>query len=282
MFLSDEEMDKIHKVNLDILIKFDEICKKYNLKYSLSSGTLLGAVRNGKFIPWDDDVDVMMPREDYEKLIAIAEKEKLAENYSLQHYKTEKYAKINWAKFGNDNSTWIDDKKRLFPISYGIRIDIFPVDRIKGKFSHFIYMVKSYKYRVARVLYFHTCVPLAFRIFYFPVMIVAKMMGIQRINRKLDKFDKKHNKGNFTCADNINRTKLMPYSVFEEFSTIEFEGKKFQCVKDTNTYLSTMYGENYITPPAENKRRNHVDDNTIIDCDKSWKEYLKGAKLCKH
>lgn len=67
-----EDLSKLHNVLLDIMIEFDRVCKINNLNYSISFGTMLGAIRHKGFIPWDDDVDIMMPRKDYEKLKKIA------------------------------------------------------------------------------------------------------------------------------------------------------------------------------------------------------------------
>ena len=71
--LSSEE---IKQIELNLLLKLDEICKKYKLRYYLCGGTLLGAVRHKGFIPWDDDIDVLMPREDFEKLLRLEKKQK--------------------------------------------------------------------------------------------------------------------------------------------------------------------------------------------------------------
>ena len=72
--LSSEE---IKQIELNLLLKLDEICKKYKLRYYLCGGTLLGAVRHKGFIPWDDDIDVLMPREDFEKLLRLEKKQKM-------------------------------------------------------------------------------------------------------------------------------------------------------------------------------------------------------------
>lgn len=110
------------------LVKLREICKEYGLKYYLGYGTLLGSVRHSGFIPWDDDIDVLMPRMDYEKLISVTDK---IENndWRLLSYKTEKKYLRTWAKFVN-KKTIILPKRFNNGFTYGISIDIFPLDYI--------------------------------------------------------------------------------------------------------------------------------------------------------
>ena len=82
-------LDQIHAEELETLVDFDEFCNEHGLRYSLAGGTLLGAVRHKGFIPWDDDIDVGMPREDYERFLQIAQKE-CGEEYFLQTVDTDR------------------------------------------------------------------------------------------------------------------------------------------------------------------------------------------------
>lgn len=118
---------KIWAVGLDLLLKFDGICKKYNLKYFLIGGTLLGAVRHKGFVPWDDDIDVAMMREDYEKLKKIPESE-FSKPYFLQTPYTDEGYYISFAKLRNCNTSAISNGFRYESFNQGICIDIFPLD----------------------------------------------------------------------------------------------------------------------------------------------------------
>ena len=110
---------------LRILKVFDAICCKYNLTYWMDAGTLLGAARYGGFIPWDDDVDVIMPIEDYEKFHSIAEKE-LPYDMFYQTNQTDPEHNISWAKI-RDRFSYMDDPGGPYPYCQGIPIDIFPM-----------------------------------------------------------------------------------------------------------------------------------------------------------
>lgn len=123
------EMKKIWAVELDLLAKFIDVCNKHELNYFVDGGTLLGAVRHKGFIPWDDDVDVIMPREDYDKLFEIAAQE-FQYPYFFQNTLTENGFFRTHAQLRNSSTTGfiaIDSKK---DINRGIFLDIFPLDGI--------------------------------------------------------------------------------------------------------------------------------------------------------
>ncbi len=122
----------LQMVCLDILKEVDRVCKKHNILYWLEGGTMLGAVRHRGFIPWDDDLDIAMFRDDYNRFCEIAPQE-LKSGYFLQTRKTDPEYPHFFAKVRKDN-TMIDLKPfRLLNIHQGIFVDIFPVDRISDK-----------------------------------------------------------------------------------------------------------------------------------------------------
>ena len=119
--------EKVWKIELDILMELDRICRKYDLRYFLDSGTLLGAVRHKGFIPWDDDIDLTMPRKDYDRLIEIASQE-LKSPYYLQHITTDpKYPGLH-VKIRNTDTTAIIKSWLFTDVNQGIFIDIFPLE----------------------------------------------------------------------------------------------------------------------------------------------------------
>lgn len=125
------EMKKVWAVEMDMLYQLDQICRKYNIHYFASGGTMLGAVRHKGFIPWDDDIDIMMFREEYDKLCEVAPKE-LKYPYFFQTEYTDKGSLRGHAQIRNCKTTGIlmSEKDKKYQFNQGIFVDVFPLDAI--------------------------------------------------------------------------------------------------------------------------------------------------------
>ncbi len=130
-FLVTRKRKEVWAVELDLFAKFDEVCKKHNLKYFADSGTLLGAVRHKGFIPWDDDMDVAMFRDDYDKLCKIAVEE-FKYPYFFQTEYTDFGSRRGHAQLRNSMTTGIlkEELEKKLKINQGIFFDIFPLDNL--------------------------------------------------------------------------------------------------------------------------------------------------------
>lgn len=128
-FLVTEKRKKIWAIELDIYLKFVEVCNKHHLKFWCDGGTLLGAVRHNGFIPWDDDLDVIMPRKDYNKLMEIGPME-FSNPYFLQNPYTDPGFGFSYAKLRNSNTSCISKWFAKGGFNQGIHIDIFPLDYV--------------------------------------------------------------------------------------------------------------------------------------------------------
>ena len=130
-YVVSKKMKEVWAVQLDLLNAFDKVCKKHNITYFASSGTMLGAVRHKGFIPWDDDIDVMMLRSEYEKFCRIAPDE-FKHPYFFQTEKTDPTSVRRHAQLRNSMTTGImqNELKRRYKFNQGIFIDIFPLDAV--------------------------------------------------------------------------------------------------------------------------------------------------------
>lgn len=129
-FLVTKERKKLWAIQLDLLLKFDEVCQKNGFQYQLTGGSLLGAIRHKGFIPWDDDIDVLMPREDYQKLLAIGAGA-FAAPYFLQAPGTDHGYFYAHTKLRNSRTAEVIRTFQYEKFNQGISIDIFPLDHAK-------------------------------------------------------------------------------------------------------------------------------------------------------
>ena len=127
MDYTNEQLKRLRDVELDLYHKFTENCKKYNLCFVSGFGTTLGAIRHKGFIPWDDDMDFLMPRKDYETLVRVAPNE-LGDKYEFLEPRTTKGYVMAFAKLARKDSTFIEATDEYRTYHSGIFIDIFPMD----------------------------------------------------------------------------------------------------------------------------------------------------------
>ena len=127
------DIDDLKQIEFELLCKFHELCEKLNLRYSLGGGTLLGAIRHKGYIPWDDDIDVMMPRPDYNKFIGYCINNQT--EFKLKCYETDKnYVDLS-AKIYNPNTILEENDVLEENEKFGVYIDIFPVDGLGNTYK---------------------------------------------------------------------------------------------------------------------------------------------------
>lgn len=247
---------------LEILSELDRICKKNNLRYSLAGGTLLGAVRHKGFIPWDDDIDVCMPRPDYEKFKEILSKNSSSDRFYICS-DDDKNAIYPFTKLQDRTIEIVEEGVREVQ---NLWLDIFPIDGLPSddKKLKKIYK-KSSLYR--KIISFDKLENLkAYRgkhnkVIAFFINSFVKLYGCKRALRNSIKlalkydYDKSDYVGAITwgCYGIGER---MPKCQYEQFSEIEFEGKKFSAMGCRDSYLHGIYGD-YMQLPPEDKRATH-------------------------
>lgn len=265
-----DDLKRLQEIELKILLEFDKVCSKLGLNYSICGGTLIGAVRHKGFIPWDDDIDVAMLREDYEKFIAEGQK-LLPDNLFIQTYESDKDYIHNFAKIINLSTKLIERDTRNQKSKNGIYIDIFPIDaisdnRFRRKIDNFlvstIYKVKN----SSNILWIKNTRSRTSRLIKYIMFPLAKCIGTQNLNR-LETYVKVRNnkKGNkLTYGDyylfpsyGFENMNTMPVDIFKETQRITFEGYEVLAVKDWDTYLTATYGDYMQLPPEEERVSNH-------------------------
>ena len=255
-------LQELKEIEFDILKMFDDFCKENNIHYFLAYGTLLGAVRYKKFIPWDDDVDLLIPREDYNRMLMLF---KDSEKYRLFAFEKDMEYLYPFAKLC-DMTTRKDEFGYDNGVELGVDIDLFPLDawddnlekakqeakRIK---KLMLYLGLTKVKRVDDDSFFK-------RITKSVLMVWCKMLGGKYFIRKIQKEAcKEEQKGQaYVGAKSwcvYGAKGIIPAEAFADSVEVEFEGRMFPAPIDYDTYLTCLYGDYLPEPPKEKQKTHH-------------------------
>lgn len=271
------DINKLHAVLVEILDYFVSVCEKNNLRYYLVYGTALGAYRHKGFIPWDDDLDVAMPREDYQMLLSILEK-KPDKRYSIQNESNEKNWFLSFSKLRKNNTLFLEGIAQDIYQNNGMYIDIFPLD--------FVYDEKSpwYKIKLMNINYLrHGLKFIACRNLYrskeslsryaldvaitFPVYLIGRKNALNMLNKMRIGIGEECDATIIAEYDDTHALKI-PKSVYGAGRKMFFEGKEYVAPYQIEEYLSIIYGRTYMELPPLEERRTHQPEKVNFDMNK--------------
>jgi len=266
----DEDLRKLQKEELRILEEFVRVCEKENLKYYLLGGTLLGAVRHQGFIPWDDDMDVCMPRDDYEKFLSLS-KDTFNDGYFICTYENDPSYRYPWARLCTTNMKIINRSANIPREEYSwidlIPLDGFPDPGVK-RTLHKIHL--SFWWNLNQILQFdelvdqkrkrsfagRTAIKLA-SCFKWMGKVMDYHLPLQKLNTVLRSCPYDSNTEdiiNYLAAYGFKE--VFPRSCFQEGKLYSFEGEQFVGPDDYDTVCRIIYGD-YMTLPPEEDRNKH-------------------------
>lgn len=246
--------------SLVLIDAIDKVCREHNLRYYVIAGTLLGAKRHGGYIPWDDDMDIGLMREDYDKLMAHAEEWLPKPFFFVTYENTPHYPKY-FAKLEDASTTIVE---RFF-LGYagGIYMDVFPLDVVPD--NKYLRAIHYYKFNLLRKLqYFQFRDPYKRgrgpRSWY--PRLIRRVFTRDWVHRKMEQVLTEY-KGHKHCnhvMTHDDKLRAYPIECLGEPSRIEFEGRQVCAPSDVDTFLSCMYGPNHMTPPPVEKRISHFHE----------------------
>ena len=258
-------LEELKKIELNLLIEIDKICRENEFRYSLVGGTLLGAVRHQGFIPWDDDIDIAMPRPDYERFLAYCHNER-PQFLTLCNKYEPNYGYL-FAKICDANTVMIEKNANKNNVKMGVYIDVFPIDGFgetekdslkifnKTAFQRELLVASNWKRYFRSKTHAWYYEPIRFG-FFLMSRFVNFGKTIRSIEKKSIKSDFDKSKFCGVLCGSYRKKEIMPHEVYSEYVEIKFEGGNFLAIKEYDYYLSHIYGD-YMKLPPEEKRVTH-------------------------
>lgn len=263
---ANEQLDKIHSLELKIALEIKRICEKNNIRYFMTAGTLLGAVRHGGFIPWDDDMDIGMLREDYERFIKACETD-LGSEFFLQTWDTDPDYPFSFGKVRLNGTHFIEGFSEKGGMHNGIFVDIFPFDNVPDDFKEQKKQGRRY-FICKRLLWMKKGMgtnmkesSLKQAVKYYTFWVFAHLFRYESIKNYFKMVQTKYN-GQDTIkvvtdgSYNYSKESLERKWV-ENLEPVKFETEEFLSYKDRIEYLTYFYGD-YMKLPPEEKRNRHL------------------------
>lgn len=260
----DTKLRQLQLIELDILKEFVRICDKYTLRYYIVGGTLLGAVRHRGFIPWDDDIDVAMPREDYERFAAISQEE-LGQEYFYQSADTDPHYFLSYAKVRKKETFVFESRFQNVTFQQGVFIDIFPLDfcPVRGAVCHFLFnvlAVMNYRGQVDSGELYHPYTELIGKLGY----LFLKQYSPQKLTvlrKRLIALSKRLSDGSLVASYSGAygyQKEVFPQEWFGKSNKIMFECFSVAAPQKSDLLLRQLYGDYEQLPPLP-QRASHVD-----------------------
>lgn len=271
-------MNELQQVQLSILQEMDRVCRKNGIRYFLFSGTLLGAVRHKGFIPWDDDIDVVLLRDEYERFVNLPQEE-FGPNFFLQTNDSDPEYLNVYAKLRRSDTTYVESYMDHKRINHGVFIDVFPMDGVPSNRwlqAIFWYPISVLGYTASLKAFKKEPKPhLIFPFMLFKMLspvgggtlmrAYGRLMGMFSIQRA-------RKVGFLTHAGFPLRHVVYEKAWFDRVVELEYEGLRFPAPGEHHKVLTQLFGD-YMSPPPEDKRVSH-HGATLIDLDHPYKEAI--------
>ena len=255
--------NKLQELELLILEEIDRICLKHSIVYFLGYGTLIGAVRHGGFIPWDDDIDLFMPRDDYERFLEVCQTE-LDERFLLHFQETDLHYPLSMTKIRLKDTVFLEKDVRSDMISHGIWVDIFVLDEVKQKNS----FLQRTQFKMVACMNTIKGVRLGWNnlkgcsLFTKSLYVLLRILSVKQIYLIQERIRKLYRGGackymmEFSGCYGSYKQTFLKEDLFPPKRT-QFSNITCYVPQSAHNILTGIYGENYMTLPPPEDRRTH-------------------------
>ena len=262
--LDNKTLRRVQLIQLELLVEVDRICKKSGIRYNIIAGTLLGAVRHGGYIPWDDDADVALLRPEYEKFRTACETELDQTKFVFQDHRNTPGYRWGYGKLRRKGTVFLREHQEHMPYMQGVFIDIFPLDNVPD--NYLLRSVHNFQCFCIRKVLWSEVGKIAHK---NPAM--RKWYGLLSkvpLKTVFDVYRRLMEKGNRKETQMVriltfptpNRAWGYYRRWYEESAEIRFEGTVFQGIRNWDEYLSFKFGDYMALPPEEKRKVHPVTD----------------------
>lgn len=252
--------EELRSIQIDMLDHISKFCDEHQIRYSLAFGTLLGAVRHKGFIPWDDDIDIMMLREDYNKFRSQYLDKNRSGRYQLIDHEIEAEYYMPFMKIHDTQTLFYGDNECGCEKKIGVWIDIFPIDRLPNNKCHafLFFMISRYFFGKIIASYYWASQKKSLKSIF--ARGIAWVFSKKWLKKRYNFYSSFNSRTDFNTAANVFfwnfHGKRVPFTCYLEAELLNFEDRKYSAIKDYDTYLTALYGD-YMTPPPVGQRRTH-------------------------
>ena len=251
---------RIQMIQLEMLEEVDRICKKRNIHYNIIAGTLLGAVRHGGYIPWDDDADVALFRKDYEEFRNACKTELDTARFEFQDDRETKGYRWGYGKLRRKDTLFLREYQEHMPYFQGIFIDVFPLDSVPD--NYILRSIKNFECFCVRKVLWAKVGKVAdhkwyMRMWYTLLDKIPENMVLRYYHNMINRaYGKQTEMVRILMFPTPNRKYGYYRNWYENSKNIVFEGKVFRGIKDYDGYLNFKFGD-YMQLPSVEKRKVH-------------------------
>jgi lipopolysaccharide cholinephosphotransferase len=265
--MTENELKKLHDIELELLEEVDRICRKNHISYSIDGGTLLGAVRHGGFIPWDDDADVIMNRSEYNRFVQALSEDMDKNKFYFQDINCTRGYRWGYGKLRRKDTQFVRLGQEYMPYEQGVFLDIFVCDNVPD--NYLLRCLCNFHSFLFRKVFYSEVGKNNAKGFSRIVYRILNKIPEESIKRRYSSYIKFRNRKRTNWVKCLtfpacNNTYGYKREWYEDTIDMKFEGKTFRACRKYEEYLTFLYGDYMEIPPVEQRKVHPVSTLKLL------------------